>query len=84
MTTRSCVYSITLSARATNVAGTVTPSAFAVLRLITNSNLVGCWTGMSEGLTPRRSFTSGHRRLNTGLIYAWRGGEGSARRALRT
>jgi len=29
-------YSITLSARATNVAGTATPSALAVLRFITN------------------------------------------------
>src|SRR5438105_12380245 len=25
-------------------------SAFAVLRLITSSNLVGCWTGRSDGL----------------------------------
>ena len=52
------VYSITLSARATNVAGTVTPSALAVLRLITSSNLVGCSTGISAGLTPRKSLTS--------------------------
>jgi hypothetical protein len=34
-------HSITLSARATNVAGTVTPIALAVLRLITSSNFVG-------------------------------------------
>ena len=34
-------HSITLSARATNVAGTVTPIPLAVLRLITSSNLVG-------------------------------------------
>ena len=52
------VYSITLSARATNVAGTVTPSALAVLRLITSSNLVGCSTGMSAGLMPRKSLAS--------------------------
>jgi hypothetical protein len=30
--------------------GTVRPSASAVLRLTTNSNLVGCWTGRSAGL----------------------------------
>ena len=27
--------------------GTVRPSALAVLRLITSSNVVGCWTGRS-------------------------------------
>jgi hypothetical protein len=31
--------------RANKVDGTSRPSAFAVLRLITSSNLVGCWTG---------------------------------------
>ena len=35
-------YSITSSASASSVGGTVRPSALAVLRLITNSNLVGC------------------------------------------
>jgi hypothetical protein len=35
-------YSITSSARASSKGGTSRPSAFAVLRLITNSNLVGC------------------------------------------
>jgi hypothetical protein len=39
-------YSITLSARANSASGTVTPIALAVLRLITSSNLVGCWTGI--------------------------------------
>jgi transposase len=34
-------HSITLSARASSVGGTARPSAFAVLRLITSSNLVG-------------------------------------------
>ena len=51
-------YSITLSARATNVGGTVMPIASAVLRLITSSNLVGCRTGRSAGLAPRKSLTS--------------------------
>ena len=32
----------------------VSPSAFAVLRLITNSNLVGCNTGRSTGFSPLR------------------------------
>src|SRR5262249_38217944 len=34
-------HSITSSASARNLSGTITPSAFAVLRLITISNLVG-------------------------------------------
>src|SRR6266496_3168235 len=45
-------YSITSSARASSKGGTVKPSALAVLRLITSSNLVGCNTGRSVGLTP--------------------------------
>src|SRR5207244_12873510 len=40
-------HSITSSARASNVGGTVRPSAFAVLRLIASSNVVGCTTGRS-------------------------------------
>jgi len=51
---RCLVYSITLSARTRNVSGIVSPSAFAVVRLTTKSNLVGCSTGMSAGLVPRR------------------------------
>ena len=47
-------YSITSSARASSAGGTVRPSALAVLRLITSSNLVGCSTGRSEGLVPLR------------------------------
>src|SRR5215813_8730085 len=47
-------HSITLSAVASSVSGTVRPSAFAVLRLITNSNFVGCCTGKSAGLAPFR------------------------------
>src|SRR5262249_54927621 len=42
-------HSITSSARARRVAGTSRPSVLAVLRLMTSSNLVGCWTGMSAG-----------------------------------
>jgi hypothetical protein len=48
-------YSITLSARTNNVSGTVTPIALAVLRLTTNSNFVGCSTGMSATLMAPQS-----------------------------
>jgi hypothetical protein len=43
-------YSITSSARSRNDSGIVRPSAFAVLRLIASSNLVGCSTGTSATL----------------------------------
>ena len=52
----STPHSITSSAPARSVCGTVRPSALAVLRLITSSNLVGCWTGRSAGLAPLRIF----------------------------
>jgi hypothetical protein len=45
-------YSITSSARASSIGGTSRPSAFAVLRLITSSYLVGAWTGRSAGFSP--------------------------------
>lgn len=45
-------YSITSSARASSKGGTLMPSAAAALRLMTNSNLVGCITGRSAGLAP--------------------------------
>src|SRR5262245_59481255 len=38
-------HSMTSSARARSVGGTVRPSAFAVLRLIASSNFTVCWTG---------------------------------------
>ena len=44
---------------------------FAVLRLITSSNLVGCSTGMSAGFVPRRiSSTKSAERRNRS---AWLG-----------
>jgi len=52
----STIHSITSSARASNVGGTVRPRALAVVRLITNSNLVDCSTGRSAGLAPLRIF----------------------------
>ena len=47
-------YSITSSARASNVGGTSRPIAFATIRLTTRSNLVGCSTGRSAGFAPRK------------------------------
>ena len=51
-------HSITSSALARNDSGTASPSPFAVLRLTTSSNLVGCSIGRSDGLAPRKSLTS--------------------------
>jgi len=39
-------------ARANTSGGIVRPICFAAFRLITNSNFVGCSTGMSAGLRP--------------------------------
>src|SRR5947207_812531 len=47
-------YSITSSARASSVGGIASPSAFAVLRLMTNRYLDACSTGSSAGLAPLR------------------------------
>ena len=47
-------YSITSSARASSDGGISRPSALAVVRLMTRSNLVGCSTGRSAGFAPRR------------------------------
>ena len=47
--------SITLSASERTDSGMVNPSAFAVLRLMTNSYFVGYWIGSSPGLAPLRT-----------------------------
>jgi len=47
-------YSMTSSALARSVAGISSPSAFAVLRLISSSYRVGACTGRSAGFSPRR------------------------------
>src|ERR671923_2773352 len=47
-------YLITRSARASTFGGIVRPICFAVVRLITNSNFIGCSTGSSVGLAPLR------------------------------
>ena len=48
------LHPMTSSARASSVGGTVRPSALAVLRLMTSSNVVGRCTGRSAGLAPLR------------------------------
>src|SRR5262249_47427876 len=62
---RAPLHSITSSARASSVGGTVRPSALAVVRFTTKSNLVGCSTGRSAGFAPRRTlFTTSAARLH--------------------
>ena len=46
------------------------PSAFAVLRLMTSSNLVGCWTGRSAGLAPFNILSTKHSRDLEDLLVA--------------
>src|SRR5262249_58175875 len=50
----AATHSITSSARASSVGGISRRSAFAVLRLITNSNLLDCTTRSSAGFSPLR------------------------------
>src|SRR6202030_4580260 len=45
-------HSTTRSAMASSPGGKVNPSVFAVFKLMTNSNVAGCWTGRSEGFAP--------------------------------
>ena len=46
-------YSLTPSASCCKCGGTSRPNAFAVLRLMASSNLVGVCTGTSAGFSPR-------------------------------
>ena len=48
------VHSITASATASSLSGTVRPSALVVFKLIINSYLVGACTGRSAGFSPLR------------------------------
>ena len=54
---RAC-YSITESARSKIDCGILSPSALASFKLMTNSNLVGCWIGNSPGFAPSRIFAT--------------------------
>src|SRR5262245_40647715 len=49
---RAAVHSITSSARAMTVGGTVRPRLLAILTLISNSKVVGCCMGKSVGFAP--------------------------------
>src|SRR6185369_11968694 len=51
---RSAYHSITSSARASSKGGMVMPSAFAAVKFITSSSLVGACTGSSPGRAPLR------------------------------
>src|SRR5262249_46740616 len=67
----AALHSITSSARASSVGGIVKPSALAVIRLITRSNLVGCSTGKLAGFAPRRILsTKLQARRNTPKTFA--------------
>ena len=60
-------HSMTWSARASTAGGILSPSAFAVLRLITSSNLAGCSTGRSPGLAPLTilsTYTAARRNMS--------------------
>ena len=63
-------HSITSSARSRNGSGMFRPSALAVVRLMTSSNLVGCSTGMSAGFVPCKilSTRSPARRNRSGMF----------------
>src|SRR5215831_15197896 len=50
----AALHSITSSAVASSLSGTVSPSALAVFRLMTSSYLVGACTGRSAGFSPLR------------------------------
>src|SRR6516225_8898107 len=63
-------HSITSSARASSVGGTVRPSILAVLRLMLSANLVGCSTGKSPGFAPFRILSTcvAARRKRSGML----------------
>ena len=50
----AALHSITASAATSSLSGTVMPSILAVEALMTNSNLLDCTTGNSEGIAPLR------------------------------
>src|ERR1700674_2289356 len=64
---------MTSSARARIEGGTVRASAFAVLRLMTSSKVVGCWTGRSAGFSPGNlravQLLLGHKKIESTVRY---------------
>jgi hypothetical protein len=73
-------YWITASAWKMSSGGIVIPRAWAVLRLMTNSNFMGCSTGRSAGCAPR--VRSGFVGLWAEGRGAWEGGRGLKGRGL--
>ena len=63
-------HSITSSAQARSVGGTVRPRAFAVLALMINSNLVGCSIGAGQVLTVQNSIGI-DRKASIGRAAGW-------------
>src|SRR5262249_535762 len=64
-------HSITSLARRRDDSGIVRPSALAVVRLMTSSNLVGCSTGRSAGFAPLRILsTRSPARRNRSAVLA--------------
>jgi hypothetical protein len=66
------LHSITSSAWASSVAGTSMPSALAVCRFMTNSNLVGCRPLAASSLCPAASCRHRAHRLHRGRGRAGR------------
>ena len=62
------LYSITSSARSSSCGGTSRPSAFAVLRLITSSYLVGASIGRSERVLVLEDAVDVTGRAGTGQL----------------
>ena len=60
-------YSMTSLAVASNLSGPVKPSVFAVLRLMTKLNLVGCCTSISAGFSPTEYAADINSRQTKGL-----------------
>ena len=67
-------YSMTASARRRKASGILSPSACAVVRLMTSSNPVGCSTRISAGLAPLRilSTISPARRNRSAVVRSVR------------
>src|ERR1041385_3082732 len=62
---------ITRSALANTFGGIIRPMCLAVLRLITNSNFVGCSMGKSAGLVPLRilsTYVAARRKLSASSV----------------
>jgi hypothetical protein len=71
LVTRPSFHLITLSALASTLGGIVRPICFAVLRLMMNSNLIGCSTGSSAGLAPFRilsTYVAARLKLSISLV----------------